>query len=165
MEIFITLTFEELPNLDAIVEEQDTCLLLKPTTEFSKIKESYPALIKQMQDQSPYPTGTVMVKGSRPAKLIAVIYDLEKEPICKLDDIKLTLSKLITIINKHRLKRVAMPLLGTSYGAVGVEEFLSQLGEFFSSSSEYPERLWLAVSLSEYLEVFSYLQTLNPVSR
>ena len=162
MEILITLSVNNIRDLDAFVEEQDTCLLLNPEAEIREIRESYPALVKQMQDQHARLPGEVIVKENRPVRLLAVVYDLEQEPVCQLTAVKQTLANLMTVIQKYRLKVVAMPLLGTSYGPVSVDDFLELLQEAISHRPGYPEKLWLVVTPFQYLQVFSFLHMNDP---
>lgn len=161
VEILITFSVHGIRNLDAIVEEQDTNLLLGPITDMREVRESYRTLIKQMQDQPARSPGEIIIKDQRPVRLLAVVYDLEQEPVCQTAAIKQVLADLMVEIQKHRFKVVAMPMLGTTYGPLGVEEFFNLLRDTISSRLAYPEILWLTITPLQYLQAFSFISTFN----
>jgi hypothetical protein len=45
--------------------------------------ESFPALVKKMEQQIRESPGNVIVKQSIPRRMIAIVYDVEHTPICK----------------------------------------------------------------------------------
>jgi hypothetical protein len=81
--IRFTETDPALLQVDAVVEEQDTCLLLGKSPIIMDTIESFPALVKKMEQQIRESPGNVIVKQSIPRRMIAIVYDVEHTPICK----------------------------------------------------------------------------------
>jgi len=103
-------------QVDAVVEEQDTCLLLGKSPVIMETIESFPAMVIKMEQQIREIPGSVIVKQSMPKRLIAIIYDVEHTPICKESWIEEALQNILTQCEENKIKTLAMPLLGTSYG-------------------------------------------------
>jgi len=74
--------------VDAVVEEQDTNLLLGKTPVIMDTIESFPALVKKMEQQIREIPGNVIVKQSIPRRLIAIVYDVDHTSISKKTWIK-----------------------------------------------------------------------------
>jgi len=100
--IQFTETDPALLNVDAVVEEQDTNLILGKSPVILDTIESFPAMVKKMEQQTCEKVGNVLVKQSIPIRFIAIVY-------------------------KHRIKTLAMPLLGTSYGKLEEENIIQLL--------------------------------------
>jgi len=107
--------------VDAVVEEQDTNLLLGKTPVIMDTIESFPALLKKMEQQVHEIPGNVIVKRSVPKRLIAIVYDVENTPICTKTWIEEALQNILAQCDKYEIKTLAMPLLGTSYGKLNEE--------------------------------------------
>jgi hypothetical protein len=142
----------ELPpfKIDAIVEEQDTSLLLGVTPIISETNESFDKLVSQMIAQQPRSPGEVVVKGNHPVRLLAVVHNLEQEPTWKEEWIANTLGHIFKESVNNRIKTVAMPVLGSIYGSLNYENFI----ELFRSALPpgnftYPEKIWLIVPAPE----------------
>lgn len=103
-------------KVDAVVEEQDTNLLLGKSPVIMENVESFPALVDQMERQTRQITGSVIVKESKPKRLVAIVYDVEHTPICEESWIKEVFQKIFTLCYKLKINKLAMPLLGTTYG-------------------------------------------------
>lgn len=114
--IQFTETDPALLQVDAVVEEQDTCLLLGKLPVIMDTIESFPALVKKMEQQIRKTPGSVIVKQSVPKRMIAIVYDVEHTPICKESWIEEALQNILTQCEENKIKTLAMPLLGTSYG-------------------------------------------------
>ena len=79
--IQFTETDPALLNVDAVVEEQDTNLILGKSPVILDTIESFPAMVKKMQQQTCEKVSNVLVKQSTPMRFIAIIYDIEHTPI------------------------------------------------------------------------------------
>ncbi len=132
--------------VDAIAEEQDTNLLLdtKPVTQDTQ--ESYRSLVKIMNRQKPLMPGQIIIKNTIPVRLIAILYDIERTPVCTKIFITTALNNILDELNRHKLKSVAMPLLGTTHGKIAEQVFIKLLQEsLINRKSAYPEKIMLMV--------------------
>ena len=108
---------QELPeNIDAIVEEQDTCLLLGKTPVIKTPADDFPALVKKMERQKPRKPGEVLVIHSVPKRLIAIIYDLDQKQICRQEWIETAIKNIMQHCITYQIRTLAMPIPGTAHG-------------------------------------------------
>jgi len=114
-------------NVDAIVEEQDTNLILGKSPVILETIESFQDLVKKMGQQTREIVGNVLVKQSIPIRFIAIIYDIEHAPIVKKIWIEDAIQNILAQCEKYRIKTLAMPLLGTSYGKLEEESIIQLL--------------------------------------
>jgi hypothetical protein len=131
-------------KVDAIVEEQDTNLLLGKTPVIMETVESIPTLVEQMQQQIREIPGSIIVKQSKPKRLIAIVYDVEHTPICEESWVKEVLQKIFTECYKHKINCLAMPLLGTTYGKLTDESFINLLQDILiKNQSHKPKKIFI----------------------
>jgi len=144
----LTIAPPELPPfaVDAIVEEQDTNLLLGVEPEIREPYESYSTLVSQMITQQPRAPGEVIVKENHPMRYMAVVHNLEHKPTWKKIWIAKALEQIFCETINHRIKVIAMPMLGTIYGSLAVENFIALLRSALPTGHlSYPEKIWLIV--------------------
>jgi hypothetical protein len=142
----------ELPpfKVDAIVEEQDTGLLLGVAPKISEPYESYDKLVSQMITQQPRLPGEVVVKGNHPLRFLAVVHNLELEPTWKEEWITNALGQIFKESVNNRIKTVAMPVLGSIYGSLNYENFIGLFRSALPTGNfTYPEKIWLIVPAPE----------------
>ena len=125
--IRFTETDPALLEVDVVVEEQDTNLVLGKSPVIMDTIESFPALVKKMEQQIHEIPGNVIVKQSIPIRLVAIVYDVEHTPICKESWIEEALQNILMQCDKYKIKTLAMPLLGTSYGKLREETTMQLL--------------------------------------
>jgi len=125
--IRFTETDPALLQVDVVVEEQDTNLVLGISPVIMDTIESFPALVKKMEQQTHEIPGNVIVKQSTPLRFIAIIYDVEHTPISKESWIEEALQNILMQCEKYKIKTLAMPLLGTSYGKLKEETTIKLL--------------------------------------
>ena len=129
-------------NVDAIVEEQDTNLLLGNASVFIEAIDNYPELLEQMGQQVREIPGNVIVKKSQPKRLIAIVYDVDHTPICEESWIKEVLDEIILQCYEHNIKTIAMPLLGTSYGKLSDIQIIDLLQDrLIHNKSQKPKKI------------------------
>jgi hypothetical protein len=149
--IEITVTPTENPpfSVDAVVEEQDTSLVLGTRPVIRGTRESYGLLVKKMIRQQPLAMSEIIVKKGYPLRFTAIVYDIEKKPVCREEWVKTALKNILNQCEKHKVKNLSMPLLGTSHGKIGKEQSLNLLKSILLTCNPvYPEKIWL-VSSSE----------------
>jgi hypothetical protein len=125
--IQFTVTDPALLKVDAVVEEQDTNLLLGKSPVIMDTIESFPDLVEKMEQQTREIVGNVLVKQSMPKRFIAIVYDVEHTPISKKIWIEHAIQNIMEECGKHKIKTLAMPLLGTSYGKIEEESIIQLL--------------------------------------
>lgn len=128
----------------AIVDEQDTNLLLDTIPVIQDTRESYRSLVKKMNRRKPLLTGQIIIKNTMPARLIAILYDIERTPVCSEAVLTTVINNLLDELNRHKLKSVAMPLLGNAHGKIAEQVFIKLLQEsLLNKNPAYPEKIAL----------------------
>ncbi len=131
-------------KVDAVVEEQDTNLLPGKAPVILETVESFPALVDNMEQQIREIPGSVIVKRSKPRRLIAIIYDIEHTPICKEAWVQEVLQKIFAQCYQHKINSLAMPLLATTYGKLTDETIIDLLQELLiKNQHHYPKRIFI----------------------
>ncbi len=148
--IQFTETDPALLNVDAIVEEQDTNLILCKSPVILEAIESFSALVKKMEQQPRERVGNVLVKQSIPKRFIAIVYDVEHTPIGMKIWIEEALQNILAHCDKYKIKTLAMPLLGTSYGKLEEESILQLLQDsLIQNRQQYPEKILIYRNINQ----------------
>ncbi len=142
--IRFTETDPALLQVDVVVEEQDTNLILGKSPVIMDTIESFPALVKKMERQIRETPGNVIVKQSVPKRMIAIVYDVEHTPISKKSWIAKALQNILVQCEEYKIKSLAMPLLGTSYGKLKDETIMQLLqGMLIKDRHQYLKRIFI----------------------
>jgi hypothetical protein len=153
-------------NVDAIVQEQDTHLILGTEPAIHDTHESYPSLVKKMERQKPLLPGQVIVKNTIPLRFTAVLYDIEQTPVCTEELIADVLKSLLHKFNEYRLKSVAMPLLGCAHGKIKASGFIKLLQDTLTISNPvYPEKILLIVPPDEVDDISDIIENITNLSK
>ncbi len=132
------------PSIDAIVEEQDTQLLMAVDTEIKYPDDDFDTLINQMATGKTREPGQIIIKQEKPIRFQAIIYNINQEPSWKVEWIAFALKQLIEEINNYQIKTLAMPLLGTHHGKMAEEESIELLcASLATDQASLLEKLWL----------------------
>lgn len=103
--------------VDAVVEEQDTHLVLTPDLLIAETKESYGQLIRRAVEQLPRAPGTALVVTREPpARILAIVHDLDREPSWCEAWVAQAYIQAFSVIQAYGFRSVALPLLGTVHG-------------------------------------------------
>ena len=146
-------------SVDAIVEEQDTSLLLGDTHIVRDTSESYEALVGKMKIQTSLVPGQVLVKHTRPWRLIAVVYDVGKKPLYREEWIATVLEKLFREMESRRIRNIAMPLLGVTHGRYPHTDFMELLCSVVADvQADCPEKIWLVTPGTDYVDLVACLE-------
>jgi len=130
--------------VQAVVEEQDTALILDLEPVLRPPQQSYPALVSAMRQQRPRRPGDVIVRRGRPLQLLAVVHDLDEEPGCRAEWIEPALTGILQRCVRYRIRSMALPLLGSVHGRFNGMHFVRLLRTALARHAlPYPERLWL----------------------
>lgn len=142
--IQFTHTDPALLTVDAIVEEQDTNLILGKSPVIMDTIESFPALVQKMEQHTMEIPGNVLVRRSRPKRFIAIVYDIDHTPICETTWIEIALKKILVQCEHYRIKTLAMPLLGINYGKIQGETIMQLLQDLLMNHrQQYLKRIWI----------------------
>ena len=160
-DIEIAIATSHFPPFDvnAVVEEQDTSLVLGETDEIRDPGEKpawYLANIAEVQ--SLLSPGHVIVRDTHPLRLQAIVHDLDQDPICRELWVRQALQQLIEITEKRNIHSLQMPLLGTRYGGVGIQQFIDLLlDELSKEDTGSLEKLWLVSPEQQCQNIFDDL--------
>jgi hypothetical protein len=144
---------------DAIVEEQDTCLVLGTEPVIRDTRETYEALVSKMERQKPLLPGQLMIKNTVPLRITAVLYDIEQTPVCSGGTVAMVLNNLLDTCSEYRLKSVIMPLLGCSHGGMKVSAFITLLQNILNNGSPaYPEKIIFTIPSGDIDDVADIIE-------
>lgn len=149
--------------IQALVEEQDTSLILHPSDTIPEYKDSRPSwyLANTQELQNVYNTGEVIVKSTNPIRLLSVVYDLDCECICHLRWIKIALNNIFKICQNRSITSLGLPVLGALHGNIDAQTFVDLLAEKIQhKESECPQQLWLIVPVEQCQLVYAYIKQL-----
>lgn len=121
-------------DVDGLVIEQDTGLVLNPNDEFRYPRDSIETLTKDMLSRGEPAQGTVLELSTSPPQLLAVVHDLDNEPTWTEEIVKETITSLFKIANRRAFRSIAMPLLGTIHGDLAEERARDLLEEGLSET-------------------------------
>jgi len=124
-------------QVDAVVEEQDTYLLLGKSPVILETIESFPDLVKKMEQRIRKIPGSVIVKQSRPKRLIAIIFDVEHTPISEVSWIKEAIQNILKQCEYYKLKT-------TSYGKLKEDTIIQLLQDsLIQIRHHYPKNIFI----------------------
>jgi O-acetyl-ADP-ribose deacetylase (regulator of RNase III) len=107
-------------QIDARVYEQDTELILRQDLVVREPSQTYADLTQQALIARGFKPGSVVVRETDPLQLFAIIHDLGQEPSWREDWIEAALAGVMSVVQERRLASLALPLLGTVHGRLGV---------------------------------------------
>lgn len=161
-DIEIAVTTLQFPpfEISAVVEAQDTCLILGNTDEI-RDPGNRPVwyFASKIESQAPISPGQVIIRNTHPVRLQAIVYDIEQEPICRPEWINLALRRIIVATDTYKLASVQMPLLGTVYGNIADSQFVQLLlDNIFHCQPTYLKHLWIVAPADQCERVFKATQ-------
>jgi len=128
----------------AIVEEQDTNLLLTPQTHLTDPGKPAWYLANTLTDATIHKSGTVVLKGQQPKRLLAIVHDIELNPTCQPEIIAHAWQSVFDAIEENQFTVVATPLLGTVHGKISIQESLLILNKCLQQTlPSCLKKMWL----------------------
>jgi len=109
---------------DAIVVEQDSWLVLGEQSALHEDERPAWVQANQLDDSPRYNPGSVIAKPDKPHRLLAIVYDLERQPICQPVWIEMALISILQYCHAHHLAHLQLPLLGCRRGGIELEQFI-----------------------------------------
>jgi len=133
-------------RIDAIAAEEDTFLVLSAEKTVRMPSEHIIRIMTRLIETLPVAPGNVVVKNGQPMRLLAVIHDLDRVPSWREDWISQALDRIFIETMTRNFHSVALPLLGTVYGAFDIQRFINLLKHALKRISQGNlKRLWLIV--------------------
>ena len=133
-------------KVDAMAFEEDTFLVMSAEPVVRAPKESLMRVMTRVIETRPETPGTVLVRGKRPLRLLAVVHDLNQEPSWREEWVADCLEKIFFKAESRKLRSLALPFLGTLHGRLERGRFLELLGHALSQTAlTHLKRLWLVV--------------------
>ena len=146
--------------VDAVAAEEDTFLVLSAPPVIREPKEHPLQLLTQAIETPPAETGSVLVKGGRPLRLLAIVHDLNQDPSWREEWIADALHRIFREAESRKLEAIALPLLGTKYGSLKKERFMKLLRcALEQGASKNLKRLWLIAPVGLSRKVFEMLES------
>ena len=133
-------------KVEAFVFEEDTFLVMSADTTVREPKASMVRIMSNLMQTKPAVPGSVLVRGQRPYRLLAVVHDFNEEPSLKEEWVTSALDAIFRKSEDLQLHSIAIPLLGAHYGFLNAERFIEFLVQALKSRSlKHLKRLWLIV--------------------
>lgn len=135
--------------IDGVAFEEDTWMVLSTRADKLVSTEHPVRVMTRAWDAQPRKPGTVVVKPGRPARLLAIIHDLDQEPSWTEEWVEEALSGVFQAASERGLESLELPLLGTRHGDLPPRRFVEilrrTLRRAFVESQEPPllRRIWL----------------------
>ncbi len=133
-------------EVDAVVAEEDTFLVLSADPVVKEPLESWDEVIKQVNELRPEAPGSVMVREKFPLEILAVVHDLDREPSWKEEWIAAALDEVLRVVAARKVRAIASPLLGTIHASLRPKRAAGLLREALKRGvPKTLERIWLIV--------------------
>jgi hypothetical protein len=147
-------------QVDAEALEEDTFLVLSADPEVRDPKEHPVRLMTDVWDMKPVEPGSVIAKGRRPLRLLAIVHDLNQEPTWREEWVKVALDGIFQEVESRELKSLSLPLLGTIHGHMDQKRFVHMLVEALQKKPPiHLKRLWLVVHVEPSNEIIELLKS------
>ncbi|HPC82178.1 MAG TPA: hypothetical protein P5234_15495 [Thermoanaerobaculaceae bacterium] len=149
--------------LAAVVEEEDTYLVLSAEPRVRETGESLGSALAAVRRAHPLPPGSVAMRRGKPVRLLAVVHDLSCTPSWREAWIAAALGGCLRIARRLRLGSLSLPLLGAVHGRFDPERFVSLLRDALAAAEPSAlERLWLRAPDEQVSPIGDLVRALFP---
>lgn len=149
--------------LQAVVEEEDTYLVLSARPRVHDTGESLRGALAAVRRARPLPPGSVAIRRGRPVRLLAVVHDLGLTPSWREAWIASAIRGSLRIAGRLQLRSLSLPLLGTVHGRFDSERFVSLLRDAISEAEPSSlERIWVRVPAEQVSPIGDLVRALFP---
>ncbi|MGV8039059.1 MAG: hypothetical protein AB2L07_02950 [Thermoanaerobaculaceae bacterium] len=132
--------------LAAVVEEEDTYLVLSAEPRVRETAEPLGSALAAVRRAHPLPPGSVAMRRGKPMRLLAVVHDLARTPSWREAWIASALAGVLRITRRSQLHSLSLPILGAVHGRFDPERFVSLLRDALAAAEPSAlERIWLRV--------------------
>ncbi len=135
-------------EVDAVVIEQDTSLLMDPDVPVRDPGLSFWRLARAAARQRGGEPGRVLVRrGAGVVRLWAVVHDLEQLPTCRREWIAEALVGVVAEAQRRGVTALTLPALGLATGTVSMPELLDMLAAAMRRAALVRSlRVWIPVA-------------------
>jgi hypothetical protein len=127
------------------VLEEDTWRLLSAPAVVSPGREHPIRLMTALIDDRPSSPGSLLISQRG---WLAIVYDLDQEPICREEWIISAMSKLLERARRRRCRTLSLPLLGHAHGGLPWRRSLNLLIRALQepgADTPAPLKIWLVI--------------------
>lgn len=130
--------------VDAVAVEEDTHLLLGSDGVIEEPEEAFEELVAAAGKTPAKTPGSVLVRKAEPLQFLAIVHDIDCQPTWREEWIASAINGVIEEAEWRRLESLALPLIGTRHGNVGMRRVALWLGRCLSRTSfRYLKRIWI----------------------
>jgi hypothetical protein len=147
---------------DAVVVEQDRCLILGDPKHSNEPDRPPWFLANQLASQHLKTPGTVYISGKSPAQINAIIHDVDHDPSWRAEWIISAYRCLFQMIEAHGMSSLCLPVLGTKHGGMTATQGMELL--ISATNRRFPfclKRLWLIRPNDAKTDLLSGLETFD----
>lgn len=123
----VIVAVEPLRESDAVVEEEDSYLVLSADPEVREPEVARLRAFHEAYTAEPAELGGVVVRSGSPLRFLAVVHDLSQDPSCREEWVGSALEAVLREVNSRRVRTLAMPPLGRVHGSLAMERFVALL--------------------------------------
>jgi len=149
-------------NIDAVVEEQDTALILSETGNITE-PDNKPAwfLANKLESQTLLKPGSVIKRDGKTIRLLAIVHDLDMEPSWSSEWVAQGLDNIIKLSHSQGISSIQLPVLGAQHGRFNIQEFLQLFVIAIKKDQGKLKKIWLVVSQQDCSRTLSLLKKLT----
>ena len=146
-------------DIDAVVEEQDTALILsKPGNITEQDNKPVWFLANKLESQALLKPGSVIKRDGKTIRLLAIVHDLDMEPSWSSDWIEQALDNIIKLSQIQGISSIQLPVLGAQHGRFSMQEFLYLLVIAINKTQGKLKKIWLVVPQQDCSKALSILK-------
>ena len=148
-------------EVDAMAFEEDTWLTMSADPKVCPPEVHPIRLMKELMEARPETAGTVIVKGKKPIRFLAIVHDVNLDPTWKENWIEDALSEIFQKTEEQKLRAIGLPLLGTLHGRLEIRRFIALLSRVLSRTSfHHLQRLWLITPAGANRDLINLLKSM-----
>ncbi len=149
-------------DIDAVVEEQDTALILsQPEIIIDSGNKPAWFLANKLETQPLLKPGSVIKRDGKTIRLLAIVHDLDVEPSWSSEWVAQALDNIIKLSHTQGISSIQLPVLGAKHGRINVEEFLQLLVMAIKKDNGQLKKIWLVVLQQDCSRTLSLLKKLS----
>lgn len=130
--------------MDARVLEEDTWKVLSAPPPVLPASEHPIRVMNRAWRAEPETLASVQVASGSPLRFVAIVYDLDADPICAPETVARVLEEILELAEEHDVHALALPRLGVEHGRFPPARFDELLGEaLHRTTPSCLRRVWL----------------------
>lgn len=147
---------------EAVVVEQDRCLILGDPKHSNEPNRPPWFLANQLASQHLKTPGTVYISGKSPARINAIIHDVDHDPSWRAEWIISAYRSLFQLIEARGISSLCLPVLGTKHGGMAATQGMALL--ISATHGRFPsclKQLWVIRPNDAKTDLLSDLETVD----